>query len=76
MAFDIQFKLIYQGIRDVFRVRSLSNNYFAIASALFGFIACPILIPLAIIFVMKFVGAIICRIALDTIYKGDFKHGN
>ena len=25
MAFDIQFKLIYQGIRDVFRVRSLSN---------------------------------------------------
>jgi hypothetical protein len=23
MAFDIQFKLIYQGIRDVFRVRSL-----------------------------------------------------
>ena len=27
MAFDIQFKLIYQGIRDVFRVRSLSNEY-------------------------------------------------
>ena len=26
MAFDIQFKLIYQGIRDVFRVRSLSNE--------------------------------------------------
>lgn len=25
MAFDIQFKLIYQGIRDVFRVRSLSK---------------------------------------------------
>jgi hypothetical protein len=25
MAFDIQFKLIYQGIRDVFRVRSLSH---------------------------------------------------
>ena len=25
MAFDIQFKLIYQGIRDVFRVRSLST---------------------------------------------------
>lgn len=51
------------------------NNYFAIASALFGFMACPILIPLAIIFVMKFIGAIICRFALDTIYKGDFKHG-
>ena len=27
MAFDIQFKLIYQGIRDVFRVRSLSFLY-------------------------------------------------
>ncbi|MDD7195364.1 MAG: hypothetical protein PUH38_02660 [Acidaminococcus fermentans] len=27
MAFDIQFKLIYQGIRDVFRVRSLSYFY-------------------------------------------------
>jgi len=27
MAFDIQFKLIYQGIRDVFRVRSLSIKY-------------------------------------------------
>ena len=27
MAFDIQFKLIYQGIRDVFRVRSLSNDH-------------------------------------------------
>ena len=26
MAFDIQFKLIYQGIRDVFRVRSLSTD--------------------------------------------------
>lgn len=52
------------------------NNYFAIAGALFGFMACPILIPLAIIFIMKFVGAIICRIALDTIYKGDFNHDN
>ena len=28
MAFDIQFKLIYQGIRDVFRVRSLSQILF------------------------------------------------
>ena len=28
MAFDIQFKLIYQGIRDVFRVRSLSYSIF------------------------------------------------
>ena len=28
MAFDIQFKLIYQGIRDVFRVRSLSFKHY------------------------------------------------
>ena len=27
MAFDIQFKLIYQGIRDVFRVRSLRYEF-------------------------------------------------
>lgn len=52
------------------------SNYFAIASALFAFMACPILIPLTIIFIMKFVGAIICRFALDTIYKGDFHHDN
>lgn len=51
------------------------NNYFAIGSAIFGFIACPILVPLAIIFVMKFVGAIICRFMLNTVYKGDFNHG-
>lgn len=51
------------------------NNYFAIAGALFGFLTIPILLPLLIIFVMKFVGAIICRILLDTVYKGDFKDG-
>lgn len=46
------------------------------AGALFGFILCPIILPLIIIMVMKFVGAMICRFALDTIYKGDFKNDN
>ena len=36
MAFDIQFKLIYQGIRDVFRVRSLSMKYLNKGKALTG----------------------------------------
>lgn len=49
------------------------SNYFAIAGALFGFILCPIIVPVIIIMVMKFVGAMICRFALDTVYKGDFK---
>lgn len=52
------------------------NNYFAIAGALFSVMACPILVPLVIIFVMKFVGAIACRIALNTVYKGDFENDN
>lgn len=51
------------------------NNYFAIAGALFSYMLVPIVIPLVIIFVFKFFGAVLCRIALDTIYKGDFKDG-
>lgn len=52
------------------------SNYFAIAGALFGFILCPIIVPVIIIMVMKFVGAMICRFVLDTVYKGDFKNDN
>ena len=51
------------------------SNYFATGSAIFASLACPILIPLVVIFVLKFVGAIVCRILLDTVYKGDFNHG-
>lgn len=51
------------------------NNYFATGSAVFAFLGCPILIPLVVIFVMKFVGAAMCRFLLDTVYKGDFKNG-
>ncbi len=51
------------------------NNYFAIVGALFGFMLVPIALPLLIIFGMKFVGAMVCRFVLDTVYKGDFKDG-
>ena len=46
MAFDIQFKLIYQGIRDVFRVRSLRlekkmdiSGWDSYQSRVYGFVA-------------------------------------
>lgn len=51
------------------------NNYFAIAGALFGFMLVPIAVPLVIIFVFKFIGAVLCRFALDTLYRGDFTDG-
>lgn len=50
------------------------SNYFSIGAALFAVLTLPLLIPLILIFVLKFVGGIICRIALTTIYKGDFKN--
>jgi len=48
------------------------SNYFASGSALFAFLTVPIIVPLALIFVMKFVGANIIRLALRFIYKEDF----
>lgn len=51
------------------------NNYFAIVGALFSYALVPIVLPLLIIFVLKFFGAVVCRIVLDTVYKGDFVHG-
>ena len=50
------------------------NNYFAIGSALFAFMTAPVIIPLALMFVMKFVGAIFVRFVLNTVYKEDFIH--
>lgn len=50
------------------------SNYFSIGSALFAVLTLPLLIPLTLIFVLKFVGGIICRIALNTLYKEDFKN--
>lgn len=52
------------------------GNYFAIVGALFSYFLVPIIVPLAVIFILKFVGAVLCRMVLDTVYKGDFKDGN
>ncbi|MBL3525423.1 hypothetical protein IM876_22380 [Serratia plymuthica] len=50
----------------------LINNYFSIGSAMFASLTIPIIIPLVLMFVMKFVGAVIVRLTLNTIYKRDF----
>ena len=49
----------------------LINNYFSIGSALFASLTIPIIIPLLLMFVLKFVGAAITRLVLNTAYKGD-----
>lgn len=50
----------------------LINNYFAIGSALFISLSLPVLVPLVVMFVLKFVGAAFVRLALNTVYKKDF----
>lgn len=50
----------------------LINNYFAIGSALFAFLTAPVIVPLLLMFVLKFVGAIFVRFVLNTVYKEDF----
>jgi nucleoside recognition membrane protein YjiH len=50
------------------------NNYFAIGSALFAFLTAPVIIPLLLMFVLKFVGGIIVRLVLSTVYKEDFRN--
>lgn len=52
----------------------LINNYFAIGSALFVSLSIPVLIPLIVMFVLKFVGAAFVRLILNTVYKRDFQH--
>jgi len=52
----------------------LINNYFAIGSALFAFLTAPVIVPLLLMFVLKFVGAIFVRFVLGTIYKEDFSN--
>jgi len=47
---------------------------FSIGSALFAFLTVPLIVPLFIIIIMKFVGAFFIRILLNTVYKEDFKH--
>jgi nucleoside recognition membrane protein YjiH len=50
----------------------LINNYFSIGSALFASMTVAIFIPLVIMLVLKFVGAILVRLVLNSIYKKDF----
>ncbi|WP_085164170.1 nucleoside recognition domain-containing protein [Gilliamella bombi] len=50
----------------------LINNYFSIGSALFAPMTVAIFIPLVIMLVLKFVGSVMVRLVLNTIYKKDF----
>lgn len=50
----------------------LINNYFAIGSALFASLTVPIIMPLVLMVVLKFVGAMFTRLVLNTLYKKDF----
>ena len=52
------------------------TNYFAIGSALFMALTTPIITPLLVIIVMKFVGANFVRLLLRLFYKGDFSDAN
>lgn len=52
----------------------LINNYFTIGSALFLSMTAPIVIPLVLMFIMKFVGAALVRVVLNTVYRKDFEH--
>ena len=47
------------------------TNYLTIGSALFAFIKLPIIVPLAVIFIMKIFGANLMRIYIEKFYKGD-----
>jgi nucleoside recognition membrane protein YjiH len=50
----------------------LINNYFSIGSAMFASLTLPVIIPLVLMLVMKFVGAVFVRLMLNTVYKKDF----
>ena len=55
-----------------FSAAGIISNYFASGSALFSFLTVPIIVPLVVVFIMKFVGANIIRLALASFYKEDF----
>jgi len=52
----------------------LINNYFAIGSALFASLTVPVILPLLLMVVLKFVGAVFVRFVLSTVYKEDFSN--
>lgn len=51
----------------------LINNYYAIGSALFASVAVAVVIPLILMFVLKFVGGVFVRLILNSVYKKDFQ---
>ena len=52
----------------------LINNYFSIGSAMFTYLTMPVIVPLLVMFVMKFMGAIFVRVILSSVYKRDFEN--
>lgn len=59
-----------------FSACGLMVNYFGSGAALFDIITVPIIVPLMVIVVMKFVGANIARIVINIKCKGDDISGN
>lgn len=51
----------------------LIGNYFSIGSAMFAFALCPVVIPLLLMFTLKFVGGMFVRFVLSTVYRKDFE---
>lgn len=49
------------------------TNYLAIGSAVFSFITVPIILPLALMFVLKMFGANLMRLYLTWVVKGDIE---
>lgn len=50
------------------------NNYYSIGGAVFSSLLVPIFIPVLVMFVLKFVGGMMVRLVLNTVYKKDFQN--
>lgn len=51
----------------------LINNYFASGPAFFAIMTCSVALPIIVMFVLKFVGAFVARMVLNSVYKKDFE---
>lgn len=51
------------------------SNFFASGPAVFSLLLFPLIVPLIVIFIFKFIGAIYVRIMLNTFFKEDFRRG-
>lgn len=54
--------------------RGSIGNYFASGSALFAATLCPLIVPLILMIVLKFVGGFLVRCVLNTVYRKDFEN--